>query len=85
MKLGYNTWSMPTLTFEEAVPHLGRVGRVDDFARGCLRDDAQLGWRVAGEMPPVAVVATGGNALDGDFHGVLHGYAPHIMAMNHRP
>ena len=26
MKLGYNTWSMPTLTFEEAVPHLGRLG-----------------------------------------------------------
>ena len=26
MKLGYNTWSMPTLTFEEAVRHLGHVG-----------------------------------------------------------
>ena len=26
MKLGYNTWSMPILTFEEAVRHLGRVG-----------------------------------------------------------
>jgi sugar phosphate isomerase/epimerase len=26
MKLGYNTWSMPTLAFEEAVAHLGRLG-----------------------------------------------------------
>jgi sugar phosphate isomerase/epimerase len=26
MKLGYNTWSMPTLAFEKAVPHLGRLG-----------------------------------------------------------
>jgi sugar phosphate isomerase/epimerase len=26
MKLGYNTWSMPTLAFDEAVSHLGRLG-----------------------------------------------------------
>jgi sugar phosphate isomerase/epimerase len=26
MKLGYNTWSMPTLPFDKAVPHLGRLG-----------------------------------------------------------
>jgi sugar phosphate isomerase/epimerase len=26
MKLGYNTWSMPTLAFEKAVSHLGRLG-----------------------------------------------------------
>ena len=26
MKLGYNTWSMPTLSFEQAMTHLGRVG-----------------------------------------------------------
>jgi sugar phosphate isomerase/epimerase len=26
MKLGYNTWSMPTLSFEDAVAHLGRLG-----------------------------------------------------------
>jgi sugar phosphate isomerase/epimerase len=26
MKLGYNTWSMPTLTFDNAVSHLGRLG-----------------------------------------------------------
>ena len=26
MKLGYNTWSMPTLAFDKAVYHLGRLG-----------------------------------------------------------
>jgi sugar phosphate isomerase/epimerase len=26
MKLGYNTWSMPTLAFDKAVSHLGRLG-----------------------------------------------------------
>ncbi len=26
MKLGYNTWSMPNLTFDEAVPYLARLG-----------------------------------------------------------
>jgi sugar phosphate isomerase/epimerase len=26
MKLGYNTWSMPTLSFNEAVKHCGRLG-----------------------------------------------------------
>jgi sugar phosphate isomerase/epimerase len=26
MKLGYNTWSMPALAFDEAVSHLGRLG-----------------------------------------------------------
>jgi sugar phosphate isomerase/epimerase len=26
MKLGYNTWSMPTLTFEEAVRHCAQIG-----------------------------------------------------------
>jgi sugar phosphate isomerase/epimerase len=26
MKLGYNTWSMPTLSFDNAVAHLGRLG-----------------------------------------------------------
>jgi sugar phosphate isomerase/epimerase len=26
MKLGYNTWSMPTLSFQDAVTHLGRLG-----------------------------------------------------------
>lgn len=26
MRLGYNTWSMPTLPFDEAVPSLARLG-----------------------------------------------------------
>jgi hypothetical protein len=26
MKLGYNTWPMPTLPFDEAVPSLARLG-----------------------------------------------------------
>jgi hypothetical protein len=47
MRLGYNTWSMPTLPFDEAVPSLARLG----YDRGVAVEISVFRQRAPGYDP----------------------------------
>jgi sugar phosphate isomerase/epimerase len=70
MKLGYNTWSMPTLPFEEAVTLLGRLGfdSVEvTVSEGWLTDVMKLapgiapGWKRVADDVGVAITSLTAN------------------------
>jgi sugar phosphate isomerase/epimerase len=70
MKVGYNTWSMPTLPFEEAVTLLGRVGfdSVEvTLSEGWLTDVMKLapgiapGWKRVADDVGVAITSLTAN------------------------